>query len=228
MNAMYMGHRKRLKERFLREGLQNFGDAQVLELLLFFALPRQDTSPIAHALLQRFGSLSAVMDARAEDLLEVGGIGESAVVLLKLAPGLLGRYLESSRDPGAILLTTHQCGEYLLSHFFGARDEMIYLLCLDAKCKVLACRKLHQGSVNTAAVSVRKVVEAAISANATSVVLAHNHTSGLALPSEADKETTRALFYALKAVDVLLADHIVVAGDDFVSLADDGFFRDLR
>ncbi len=225
MATNHTGHRQRLKDRFLHEGLEHFDDIHALELLLFYAIARKDTNPIAHALLDRFGSIAGVLEARQEDLMEVEGIGESAAVLLKLIPQFMGRYLKDTREPGNILTTTMQCGQYLQPYFFAAREEMVYLLMLDAKCKVLDCRLIQKGSVNTAGVSVRKIVEAALSANATSVVLAHNHTSGIALPSEADKETTRRLWSALQAVDIMLADHIIVAGNDFVSLSDDGFFQ---
>lgn len=228
MASIHQGHRARLKARFQKEGLSHFDDINALELLLFYAVPRQDTNPIAHALLDRFGSLAGVLDAREEDLMQIPGIGESAATLLHLLPQLMGRYLQQSQALGDILTTTTQCGQYLLPYFFSAREEKVYLLCLDAKCKILDCRLIHSGSVNTAGVSVRKIVEAALSANATSVILAHNHTSGIALPSEADKTTTRRLFQALDAVDVLLADHIIVANDDFVSMADDGFFETCR
>ena len=112
-----------------------------------------------------------------------------------------------------------------MPYFFGERDEVVYLLCLDAKCKVLDCRMLFRGGVNSAGVSVRKIVETALACNATSVVLAHNHTSGIALPSKEDEATTRQIRTALDAVGILLADHIIVADDDFVSMADSGFFR---
>lgn len=225
MATIHTGHRQRLKDRFLHEGLEHFDDIHALELLLFYAISRKDTNPIAHALLDRFGSIAGVLEARQEDLMEVEGIGEGAAVLLKLIPQFMGRYLKDTRQPGKILTTTMQCGQYLQPYFFAAREEMVYLLMLDAKCKVLDCRLIQKGSVNTAGVSVRQIVEAALSANATSVVLAHNHTSGIALPSEADKETTRRLWTALQAVDIMLADHIIVAGNDFVSMSDDGFFQ---
>lgn len=225
MASIHAGHRNRLKARFRKEGLENFTEVQVLELLLFYAVPQRDTNPIAHALLDRFGSIAGVLQAREEDLVTIPNIGGNAAVLLRLLPQLMSRYWQSSQDLGDILTTTAQCGQYLLPYFFLARDEKVYLLSLDAKCKVLDCRLVQTGSVNAAGVSVRKVVEAALSANATSVVLAHNHTSGIALPSEADKQTTKRLFAALDAVGILLADHIIIAGDDFVSLADDGFFR---
>lgn len=226
MASMHDGHRQRLKERFLAEGLENFSDLHVLELLLFYAVPRKDTNPIAHELLQRFGSLRGVLEARPEDLREVSCLGDGAATLLTLVPQLLQRYLRDSQDLGQILLTTAQCGQYLVPRFFLTKEEQVYLLSLDAKCKVLDVRLIQTGSVNTVGVSVRKVVEAALRAGASSVVLAHNHTSGLALPSEADKTTTRRLWEALDAVGIVLADHIIVAGEDFVSMSEDGFFDD--
>ena len=101
--------------------------------------------------------------------------------------------------------------------------ETVFLLCLDAKCKVLCCREIGQGSVNSAGISVRKIVEVALGANATTVVLAHNHPSGLALPSAEDIQTTRRVAAALKAVEVHLADHIVVADGDYVSMVQSGY-----
>lgn len=222
------GHRDRLRERFREEGLEHFHDVNVLELLLFYAMPRRDTNPVAHALIDRFGSLAGVLNASEEDLLQVEDVGPGVVTFLHLLPQVMRRYLIQSGEMGEILPTTESCGKYLVPYFIGAREEQVYLLCLDAKCKVLACRLLQRGSVNTAGVSVRRVVETAIATNATSVVLAHNHTSGIALPSDADKLTTRKIREALDAVGILLADHIVVAGEDFVSMADDGFFEELQ
>lgn len=225
--AVHDGHRERLKERFRMEGLQNFNELHVLELILFYAIPRRDTNLIAHALLDRFGSLPAVLDARLDDLAAVPGVGENAALLLQLFPQVMRRYLRDSGENGHILYTTDQCGQYLIPYFLGAREEKVYLLCLDAKCKALGCYLLHEGSVNAAAVSVRKAADTAIRANATSVILAHNHTSGIALPSEEDRETTYTIRNALNGIGIQLIDHIIVAGGDFVSLADDGFFRQL-
>ena len=227
MASMHDGHRQRLKERFLAEGLENFSDLHILELLLFYAVPRRDTNPIAHDLLRQFGSLRGVLEARPEDLREIPWLGEGAATLLTMIPQLLQRYLRDSQDMGQLLLTTAQCGQYLLPYFFLAREEMVYLLSLDAKCKVLDLRLIQTGSINTVGVSVRKVVEAALRAGASSVVLAHNHTSGLALPSRADQTTTRQIWEALNAVGIVLADHIIIAGDDFISMAEDGFFDEL-
>ena len=218
------GHRERLRQWFLKHGLDNMTDDQVLELLLFYALPRRDTNALARKLLENFGSIAAVLEAPLQELENVGGIGENAAVLLHLISPLSRRYLLSRMEKGAILTSTQACGSYLLPYFFGAKEELVYLLCLDGKCKVLSCRLLQTGSVNSAGFSIRKAAEAAMACNASSVVLAHNHTSGVALPSQADLETTRRLQSALAPLGILLADHIIVADDDFVSMADNGFF----
>lgn len=222
---IHSGHRQRLKKRFLEAGMDGLSDVNCLELLLFYAIARKDTNPLAHALLDRFGSLSAVLDAPPEQLQQVAGISEHAATLLHAIPALSRRYLMDQTRHEVILNTTTLCGEYLKPRFYGAREEQVYLLCLDAKCKALDCRLISKGSVNAADISVRKIVEVALSVNATSVVLAHNHTSGLALPSREDEATTQRLATALDAVGIQLADHIIVADQDFVSMADSGFFR---
>ena len=218
------GHRQRVRQRFLRAGLEDFHEITILELILFFAIPRSDTNPIAHRLLDRFGSLAGVLDAPVEELVKIEGVGENAAILLTLFPQVSRKYCIEKSSPGQILSSTDQCGAYLVPYFLGEKDEVVYLLCLDAKCKALDCRMLFRGGVNSAGVSVRKIVEAALACNATSVILAHNHTSGIALPSAEDEATTRTLRRALDAVGILLADHIIVADDDFVSMADNGFF----
>ena len=109
--------------------------------------------------------------------------------------------------------------------FHGRRNETVFLLCLDAKCKVISCREVGEGSVNSAAIPVRKIVEMALAANATTAVLAHNHPSGLALPSIEDIQATKRIAKALYSVEVILADHVIVSDDDFVSLVESGHYR---
>lgn len=220
--AIHSGHRQRLKERFLAEGLDNFQQHQVLELLLFYCIPRIDTNPIAHALLNRFHTLDQVLEAPASELLQVPGVGEGTVTFLKLIHET-GRYYQVNRlSRPTILTTVEQCGEYLVPYFYNRRNETVFLLCLDAKCKVLCCKEVGEGSVNSASIPIRRVVEMALAANATSVVIAHNHPSGLAMPSDEDVCTTKRLALALGAVEIQLADHIVVAEDDFVSMLQSG------
>ena len=225
MENIHDGHRDRLRRRFRDEGLSHFEDLHILELMLFNALPRRNTSPAAHALLKEFGSLAGVLDARTEDLMAVAGIGESTALYLRMFPQIMQRYLQERNNVGDVLSTPAQCGQYLLSRYFQEREEVVYLLCLDAKCKLLDCSLIHRGSVNAAGISVRKIVEQAIRCNATSVVLSHNHPSGVALPSQEDLATTQQLRTALDAVGVTLSDHVIVAGDDYVSLKETGFFN---
>lgn len=222
--AVHDGHRARLRRQFLEGGLDSFSDVQALELLLSFVIARKDVNPLAHELLDRFGSLAGVLDAPVGELMKVPGVGENTAVMLSVMPQLMRRYAIGKNKTGVILNTTTKAGSYLLPFFFGAKDEQVYLLCLDAKCKVLDCRRLFTGSVNTVGVSVRRIVEEALRRNATSVILAHNHTSGIALPSREDEETTNMVQAALEAVGIRLADHMVMVEDDFVSMADSGFF----
>ena len=221
--SVHKGHRERLKARFLETGLDSFTDVQALELLLFYAIPQKDTNPIAHALLDRFGSLSQVLDAPLEALKKVPGISDHSASLLRLVTELARFYQVDSAQRTEVLTSLDACGRYWVPRFVGRKVETVFLLCLDAKCKVLCCREIGEGSVNAASISVRKVVEAALSANATTVVLAHNHPSGVALPSADDVQTTRRIAAALSAVEVKLIDHIVVAEGDFISMAQSGY-----
>lgn len=223
--AVHDGHRERLKERFRSEGLDGFTEVQVLELLLFYSVPRKDTNEIAHALLERFGTLAQVLDANPADLEKVPGMGSSSALFLKLLSAAGRRYQISRTESATILRTLEQCGAYLQPRFFGRKHEAVFLLCLDAKCKVLACKQVGEGSVNSAGVPIRRIVETALSANATMVVLAHNHPSGLALPSADDIQTTKRLAVALDTVEITLIDHLVFSDDDYVSMAQSGYFK---
>ena len=221
--SIHKDHRKHVRERFLREGLDGFTEVQVLELLLFYVIPRIDTNPIAHRLVDRFGSLAQVLEAPVEELEKVEGIGPNAALLLSLITAVSRVYAVNRTEKQKILRTIDDCGEYLKSFFIGRRTEVVYLLCLDAKCKVLGCRQVGEGSVNSANVPIRRIVELALGLNASSVVLAHNHPSGLALPSGEDVSTTCRVAAALSTVDIPLVDHIIVADDDFVSLVASGY-----
>ena len=223
--SIHDGHRQRLKNRFRKDGLDNFDELYVLELLLFYGSPRKDTNPLAHALLDHFGSLSKVLDASVEELERVPGVTPHLSTLLTLVTQV-GRYYQIQRsDVGEILNSIEKCGQYLVPYFYGREQETVFMLCLDAKCKVICCKKVGEGSVNSASVPIRRVVEMALSANATTVVLAHNHPSGLAIPSADDVQTTMKVAAALESVDVILADHLVVAKEDFVSINQSNYYK---
>lgn len=223
--SLHDGHRDRLRKRYLEEGLDHFTEVQVLELMLFYCIPRKDTNELAHRLLDRFGSLSQVLDTRPEDLMQVEGIGENAALFISLFPSVARYYDTNQAQRMTILKDVDECGQYLLGYFKNRTNETVFLLCLDAKRKVLCCQMVGEGSVNSAGVPIRRIVEMALAANATTVVLAHNHPSGLALPSREDVMTTRRLAAALDGVDVILADHLVIADGEFVSMVQSGYYR---
>lgn len=221
--SIHDGHRKRVMERFYREGLDGFTEIQALELLLFFAFAQGDTNPLAHRLLERFGSFDKVLDAPVDQLVKVEGIGPKSASLIKVIKEM-GRYYDVSKARQEKRLTTiDECGDYLKAFFKNRKNETVFLLSLDAKMKVLACQEVGEGSVNYASVPIRRVVEMALEAGASSVLLSHNHPSGIAVPSGEDIQTTRRLAMALSAVEITLVDHIVVADDDYVSMVQSGY-----
>ncbi len=223
--SIHDGHRARLRERFLKDGLDNFDEHQVLEMLLFYTMPRKDTNAIAHALIKRFGSLSAVLEAPICELQQVPDIGEKSAFFLSFAASFSRYYMVSrSNAPGKCLLSVAEWTDCMHPYFLGRTNEMVYLLCLDAKGKQLVCKKVSEGSVNSTGIQIRKLVEAALNANASFVVLAHNHPSGVAVPSEADVATTRMIASALRAVDVIMLDHLVFSENESISMAESGRF----
>jgi len=222
MASIHEGHRARLKQRFADYGERVFDDHQLLELLLFFAVPQGDVNPLAHRLINHFGSFAAVLDASPEDLKKVKGVGDHSALFLSMLPQAMRRYQQSRAGAETVVTSIADAGEYLLPYFFGARNETAYLLCLDAKGKVLSCRFLAEGSLDRVELNSRQVVETALEHRASSVILAHNHVSGVATPSEADVALTLALRPLLKSLGIRLLDHLVVADGDFVSMAESG------
>lgn len=219
-----LGHRQRVKERFRKEGLDNFDEVHALELLLFYAIPRKDTKPIARQLLDKFGSLAKVLEATPAALQQVEGVGQNTATYIKLLHETVRYYLVSRDETPTIFTDLNVCGDYLIKFFHGKREESAWVLCLDGKCKLLACQKISEGGADAVSVSTRSVVEVALSVNATSVILAHNHPGGFAKPSPADTAVTYRIAKGLDAVGVILADHIVVADNDYTSMAQSGAY----
>ena len=168
--------------------------------------------------MERFGSLSGVFHATYDQLLEVKGVGENTATLIKLIPAIGGRYLQDRTDLSQIFRESWQFRELLAPYFFGARNELVYLVCLDGKGKLIACRRLGEGVADAATITTRKVMEVALECNSSMVVLAHNHISGLALPSAEDIQTTKQLMASLEQVGIELYDHFIVVDGDMVSM----------
>lgn len=220
-------HRQRLKARYHREGLDNFEDHNILELLLFFGIPYKDTNNLAHELLNRFGSLSGVLEASREELMNVNGIGENAATLLNLIPALSRKYLEDKVDEKTPMNSCSAVGNYLIAKYRFRQDEVFSMICLDQSCRLISWEIISSGTINVTAVNSRKVIEAAMKTSANAVVLAHNHPNGLAVPSGDDIKSTMALVEALNIIGVKVLDHIIISGEDFVSLASSQQYKHL-
>lgn len=223
--GIHDGHRQRVRARFLRHGLENFDDITALELLLFYARPQGDTNPLAHVLLDRFGSLAAVLEAPVSELIKVPGVKETTATLLKLIPAMSRRYLIAQNAACEVVDSPTKAGRFLVPYFLDTREERVYALFLDAKRRVLECVELGHGIVNAVDINARRLASAALERNAAYVILAHNHLSGSALPSTEDELSTRRLVDALQLIGVTLSDHIIVAGCDYVSMRECGMLR---
>ena len=224
MDHPHERHRQRVKKRFREQGLKNFEPHNVLELLLFYAIPRRDTNEIAHRLLETFGTFSRVLDAPVEELVKVEGISENSAVLLKLIPQICQLYYEEkvqnrAEHTGSLV---DYLGKKLVAKYIGEVHEISYLICLDNRLRVLYFGAISEGTGDSVSILTRRIVEIAIRCNATSVILAHNHPSGLALPSRKDKQTTIQLYNALQGVSIRLLDHIIVAQGEYISMAGGG------
>lgn len=222
-SKLHSGHRKRLRERFFRDGLEQFEDHQVLELLLFHAVPRRDTNEMAHMLLKRFGALSAVLEADPKDLATVPGMGESAVAFVSMIPPLTRRYLSDSVMRNKPTLNdSGKTNAYLMPLMAGRTEEIFYCLCLDNSCRLLFPALISKGTVNAANIHPRHVVEAALRHKAAAVILAHNHPSGRLKASRADIHLTKVLLAALSPIDIRVLDHVIVGGQRCLSMASEG------
>lgn len=224
-NDIHRKHRARQRKKFAQHGPESFTDIEVLEFLLYYAIPLRDTNELAHALLDQFRSLRAVLEADQEELMTVKGVGPSTAALICLVRELHRRYSAGAFQERPVLKGTKDIGDYLLGQFRYRNEETAMLLCLDGGSRLISCRVLGEGSSVEVNISVRAIVDIALRDRAARVVLAHNHLSGTALPSSADVATTRQLRETLRVIGVELADHLIFADEDFVSLRECGVFR---
>jgi len=220
----HLEHRKRVKARFAQEGLDHFEEVHALELLLFYAIPRIDTKPIARALLDRFNTFHGVLEADPEQLKQVPGVGENVATYLQMLHQT-SRYYNMSRNKNVqIFNTVDEYGAFLVHHYDGRTNETVFMICLDAKSKMLCFKMLGEGDAISTSLPVRSVVETALNCKATMVILAHNHPSGIAVPSPEDIVVTQQIRHALEMIHIKLVDHVIVADGDYVSMAVTGYF----
>jgi len=222
LDNIHAGHRQRLKQRYLDEGLASFSEHQVLELLLYYGLPQGDTNALAHDLLERYGSLPAVLEAGHEDLRQLKGLGAHTALLLTLLPDIWRYYQVARAKPRAAINSRQELAAYAERLFIGEARELAYLICLDARNNVLRALKLSEGALDSVGLEARAVAEAALRHQAKSVVLVHNHPGGSLKPSAGDISLTKQISAALAALDITVLDHIIVAGGTHLSFVEKG------
>jgi len=218
------GHRERLKKRFLTDGIEHMEKHEILEMMLFFSIPRRDTNPLAHELLAKFGSISTLLDAPI-DILRQNGLSESTIAYLKMIPELCRLYMEEKKENHNTNLTLTSIAEIVQSKFIGRTEEAVLLMLLDSARKSLFCEIVNHGSVSGCEIYSRKMLEIAIANKATYAIIAHNHPSGSLLPSKEDILTTRKLSKAFFTVRIELLDHIIVSDEGYFSFQETGFME---
>lgn len=210
----HAGHRERLRHHFLVSGLDGFSEHNVLELLLFYSVPRRDTNELAHTLIDTFGSLANVFDAPYDALLRVEGVGERTATLLKFIPALCGEYHLSRSDPKAAVRNRDEAISYLKPYFADMSREFAVLLSLDSAGRVMNVLKMKNGTVDSSSIDLNAIFFEVLSNFPAGVVLAHCHPRGLAAPSQSDIKATATLSDMLVGFGTKLCDHIIFSRDD--------------
>lgn len=214
---LHKNHRQRVFDRLENDGLDSFYDHEIIELILFYTVPRRDTNPIAHRLINEFGSLTGVMDADAKSLEKVQGVSHKSAVLLSMIPSLMRRYSIGRANNKAALDTFEKASQYAKDLMTGENREVFYILCLDSKSRLLKAEKLKEGTAAEIVVNPRSAVMAAAGHEAAGVILVHNHPHGSAKPSNEDITLTRKTALALGLIGIPVLDHIIVAENEAFS-----------
>lgn len=217
---LHEGHRERLKNRFLYGDLDLFQPHEVLELLLFYGICRKDTNGIAHELIDTFGSISSVLEAPLDKIAEIKGVTKNAAILLKFVPEICRYYLLDKHENKEKIMTKEKAGAFILDKFVGKQEECVIVMLLDKKMRMLYCGTINRGNVNKVDCYLKDILLLVSHYNAYGMILAHNHPSGVALPSAEDVETTVKIIKKLEVVQVKLLDHFIIADREYISLFD--------
>jgi len=205
------GHRQRLLDKFVKFGGESFENHEIMEMLLFYSIPRVNTNEIAHGLIERFGSIRGILDASIEELCQVHGIGLRSAELIKLTAELFARSANEKIDTKKQFTKYSQVCEYLSAQYIGISKEIVYLLVFNNAMRLIATEKIGEGNANSVAISSDMILKCAYQYNSTNIILAHNHPNGKALPSGDDLTTTGIVRNHLAAYGVRLIEHFVIA-----------------
>ena len=221
--AQMRGHRNRMRKRYIDRGLDGFlEDYEVLELLLFYAIPYKDTKTTAKQLLAHFGSLHELLDASVPEIVEAG-VTENCAILLNMIPKLGQRYENSKAKSLTVNRSTADAGREACAWFKNRQEESVRMICLNASGKILKSSEIAKGDVNAVHFPIRKIVETAINSKAVSVILSHNHPGGTLTPSTEDLDATEATAKALETIGIRLLDHLIVSGRAYCSMREEGY-----
>ena len=216
------GHRQRLREKFLKSGLEGFNDYEIIELLLTLGTPRTDCKQQAKDALRKFGSLKEVLEAEHAGLKEIKGIGDKNVLGLKIAQAVSRRYLADRVLDKNFVRPSDEVLDYLKHNLRDKNREIFLVIYLNGRNQILKMEELFEGTLSTSAVYPREVVRRALVNDAAVLVFVHNHPSGNPNPSQDDLTITKKLKKAAQAIDVSVHDHLIIAGNDVYSFADHG------
>ncbi len=219
MNETHEGHRERMRNRFREAGLDSFSDHEILELLLFYALPQKNTNEVAHDLIKTFGSLDKVLEADTGALIQVKGIKEASALYLNIICGVLRRYVmlkNTERDLS--LRDISEVGNYLINYYTGITVEKVVALLFDSQNRLDRIINVSSGDASEASVDIQKILRDSIIWEASFVIVAHNHPNGELLPSSEDYMVTQKLCQVFSLMKITFVEHILVAGNKFMRL----------
>jgi DNA repair protein RadC len=224
----FLGHRKRIKAKYKSSGIKGWLDYEVLEFALSFTILRKDTKPIAKQLLSEFKTLNGVLDADRKELEKVGGISEHSALFLNFLKDISVIYLEKGLYKKDLVSSSDVVYDYLKASLKGLADEEFKVMFLNSRNRLLAIETIQKGTVNKSVVYPRKIVERALHNHATGVIISHNHPGESLKPSEDDYSITKAIKAALRTVDIVLLDHIIIGGNGYFSFKENGVCNDFE
>ncbi len=220
------GHRKRLREKFVKSGLKGFHDYEIIELLLSLGTPRKDCKQPAKEAIKRFKTLRGVLEAPAEELQQINGIGPHSAFGIKLVQEVAREFLKERIIDKPIYKSAQVIFDYLYHSMRDLKKEVFKVIYLNSQNQIVETEDLFEGTINSSAISPREVVEGAIKNNAASLIFVHNHPSGNPEPSQSDKELTRDLVYAGSIMRIRVLDHIVIGENRYFSFASEGLIEE--
>lgn len=226
--CVHENHRARMQARVERDGLESLAEHEALEYLLFLSIPRQDTNELAHRLIQHFGDFCRVMEAEPEELMRVEGIGPKSARLIATVMAFSRYYELKKRKVRLSLNKPENAIAYVKPLFRGLQNERLYLILLDDNACPMQDLCIAEGVPNRVSVDTRKLLRSIARTNSTCGILAHNHPTGLAVPSEADRLTTYRIMEVAGQLGFTIVDHIIIAGEDSCSMLNRGSLPDYR